>query len=59
MIARGLKFLVCDDSVDAAALHARTEACFGKLQSHWRTFGCEARMAELENETIRTVRLPG
>jgi hypothetical protein len=54
-----IEVLVCDDSVDAAALHAHTEACFGKFQNHWRTFVCEARTAELENETIRTVRLPG
>jgi hypothetical protein len=26
----------------------RTKSCFGEFQGHWRTFTCEARMAELE-----------
>src|SRR6266403_1940991 len=28
------------------------EACFGELQSHRRSFICEARMAQLGNQTI-------
>ena len=43
-LARGLK-----------GFRIRTEACFGKLQSYWCSFIREARMAQLGNQTIRTV----
>lgn len=33
-------------------LRIRTEARFGKLQSHWCTLIRETRMAQLANETI-------